>query len=199
MKKINNGIRIVFLGDSLVNGACDETMLGWSGRLCEEAMRKGNSITYYNLGVRGDTSKEMLSRWELELTRRLPQNEDCRFVLSLGINDVSLVGSKQQVSSSESIKNTTSILKETGKHYEVIMVGPPPVLDEATSLRIRKLSMSLNDSCRDIGVRYIDIYTPLVESPIYLKDIAKGDGYHPSSTGYSEIARVINETGFWWF
>ncbi|MBN4054446.1 hypothetical protein JYT87_01920 [Nitrospira defluvii] len=199
MKQIDNGIRIVFLGDSLVNGACDETMLGWCGRLCEEAVRKGHNITYYNLGVRGDTSQDVRLRWELEVSRRLPKNEDCRLVLSLGINDVSLDDGKQQISTAESIANTTAILKEAGKYYEMMMVGPPPVVDEATAIRIKKLSMCLNDLCKDIGVCYIDIYRPLVENTIYLKDLTKRDGVHPSAIGYSEIARVINASGFWWY
>lgn len=120
-------------------------------------------------------------------------------MLSLGINDISLVDGKLAVSTSESIANTTSILKEAGRYYEVMMVGPPPVLEEATSLRIRKLSIKLNEACRKIGLRYIDIYAPLMKSPTYLEDLAKGDGYHPSATGYSEIARLIGETGLWWY
>ncbi len=196
---INNGTRIVFLGDSLVNGACDKAILGWPGRLCEEAMRNGRIITYYNLGIRGETSKEILLRWELEVKRRLPKNEDCRLVLSLGINDVLLVDGKQKLSTSESVANSASILKEAGKYYEVIMVGPPPVLEESTSLRVSNLSMKLSEACRNIGVRYLDIYTPLVERNIYLKDLEEGDGYHPSSSGYSEIFKVINATGLWWY
>lgn len=55
-------IRICFVGDSFVNGIGDERALGWAGRLCAAANARGVPVTYYNLGVRRNTSKDILLR-----------------------------------------------------------------------------------------------------------------------------------------
>lgn len=80
-------IRICFVGDSFVNGTGDETALGWTGRLCASANRVA-SITYYNLGIRRDTSHDILQRWERECALRLPGFCDGRLVFSCGVNDM---------------------------------------------------------------------------------------------------------------
>jgi hypothetical protein len=51
-EKYKSQIRICFLGESFVNGTGDQEYLGWTGRICVNAHKKGHDITYYNLGVR---------------------------------------------------------------------------------------------------------------------------------------------------
>ena len=83
-------IRICFIGDSLVNGTWDEAALGWAGRLCAMAHACDIPVTYYNLGIRRNTSKDILVRWESECTLRLPGFCDGRIVLSCGVTIRSL-------------------------------------------------------------------------------------------------------------
>ena len=64
-------MRICFVGDSFVNGTGDPECLGWPGRICAAARRAGHDVTYYNLGVRRDTSGDVQARWELEGTNGL--------------------------------------------------------------------------------------------------------------------------------
>jgi len=78
-------IRICFIGDSFVNGTGDETSLGWAGRLCAQANKKENNLTYYNLGIRRNTSQDILKRIKNELPSRLPSSMDSRVVLSFGV------------------------------------------------------------------------------------------------------------------
>lgn len=59
---MNKDIRICFISDSLVNGACDLTTLGWTGRVSASANNTTNRFTYYNLGIRGNTSTDILNR-----------------------------------------------------------------------------------------------------------------------------------------
>ena len=85
-------IRICFVGDSFVNGTGDENSLGWAGRLCSEANRI-YQVTYYKLGIRRDTSKELMLRWYNECNIRLPDFVDGRIVISCGvINDAVIEG-----------------------------------------------------------------------------------------------------------
>ena len=55
---------ICFFGDSFVNGTGDPTYLGWSGRVCAAMAHPG--LTYYNLGIRGNTSEQIEARWPAE-------------------------------------------------------------------------------------------------------------------------------------
>ena len=64
-------VRICFIGDSFTNGTGDETCLGWAGHLSTEAITDERTITYYNLGIRRNTSKDILQRWEQECAQRL--------------------------------------------------------------------------------------------------------------------------------
>ena len=77
-----NEVRICFVGESFVNGTGDPECLGWAGRICVNANRKGYDITYYNLGVRRETSSELKNRWLREVSYRLPnriRRQSCIF------------------------------------------------------------------------------------------------------------------------
>jgi acyl-CoA thioesterase-1 len=80
-------IRICFFGDSIVNGTGDDACLGWVGRICSAARRRGIDLTCYNLGIRRDTSTDILARWQIEARARLPDQYDGRLVFSFGAND----------------------------------------------------------------------------------------------------------------
>ena len=73
-------VRICFVGDSFVNGTGDPECLGWTGRICVNANKKGYDITYYNLGIRRDTSTDIAKRWLQEVSLRLPKEYDGRVV-----------------------------------------------------------------------------------------------------------------------
>ena len=115
-------IRICFIGDSLVNGTGDEAALGWAGRLCAMANASNIPVTYYDLGIRRNTSKDILLRWENECTLRLPDSCDGRIVLSCGVNDTAIENGKTRVNPVGSCANVRSILRGA-KQYTVLMVG----------------------------------------------------------------------------
>ena len=150
-------IRICFIGDSLVNGTGDEAALGWAGRLCAMANASDIPVTYYNLGIRRDTSKDVLLRWESECTLRLPDFCDGRIVLSCGVNDTAIENGKMRIDFAESCANVRAILRGA-KQYAVIMVDPPPVLDDEQNKRIEDLSVAFAREAQVLGVPYIDLF-----------------------------------------
>ena len=103
-------IRICYIGDSFVNGTGDETCLGWAGRISTNATSNERSITYYNLGIRRQTSKDILQRWEQECALRLPEFSDGRVVLSCGVNDMVIEEGQTRVTVEDSCKNVKQIL-----------------------------------------------------------------------------------------
>lgn len=194
---MSDDIRICFIGDSFVNGTGDESALGWAGRLCAAAAGEAE-ITCYNLGVRRDTSGDILRRWRAECTPRLPDLCDGRVVLSCGVNDTVIEEGRLRVEPEVSRDNVRSILRGAGS-YPLLMVGPPPVDDGEQNRRIEALSAVYAEEAASLGVPFVDLFTPLVDDAAYLAEVAGNDGAHPTSVGYSKMARVIASSPHWWF
>lgn len=154
-------IRICFVGDSFVNGTGDETTLGWTGRICAAANADNFSVTHYNLGVRRNTSRDILLRWEHECALRLPDTCDCRIVFSCGVNDTVIEDGKLRVETPESCANVRNLL-ENADRYEVLMVGPPPVSDPEQNERISMLSSVYYETTQGLGVPYVDLFSHLI-------------------------------------
>lgn len=189
-------VRICFIGDSFVNGTGDETTLGWAGRLCAAAVG-GVSVTCYNLGVRRDTSADILRRWEAECPHRLPACCDGRVVVSCGVNDTAMEDGRTRVDFDDSCANIRAILDDGV--YPSILVGPPPVADDAHNARIRRLSDAFSDIAASLGVGYVALFGRLLDDTVYMSECAAYDGAHPRSAGYERIAALIRSDPDWWF
>lgn len=192
-------IRICFFGDSLVNGTGDETALGWAGRLCAKAHAGGASVTYYNLGIRRNTSQDVLLRWQQECALRLPAGIDGRVVLSCGVNDTVMEAGATRLTLDESCRSVREILRHAAATYKTIMIGPPPVNDDAQNQRIGAISAAFAGEARALGVPYVEIFSYLIADARYRKELAENDGAHPRSDGYVAIAELIASSPTWWF
>jgi lysophospholipase L1-like esterase len=194
-------IRICFLGESFVNGTGDPEYLGWTGRICVNANKKGYDITYYNLGVRRETSTELRQRWLQEVSYRLPKEYDGRVVFSFGVNDTTIENGKTRVDITESLANIHSILTEAKNLYPVLMVGLPPCTDEEQNQRIANLSQKFAVVCHELNVPYLNVFSILYKSNIWQEEARNYDGAHPRSAGYTELAQIVDNWDAWvnWF
>lgn len=191
-------MRIAFVGDSLVVGVGDADYLGWVGRLCAAAPSAGLSLTLYNLGVRSETSRHIKVRLARELPPRLLPREEARVVLAFGVNDAKVENGRRKVELSESVDNLFDIVTQASKLCPVIMVGPPPVLDDAHRARIEELSEVFARTCDDMGVPYLEMCRALSREPAYLDSLVAGcDGYHPEAAGYQAIADRVAAWEAW--
>lgn len=195
---MNRDIRICFVGDSFVNGTGDEMALGWAGRLCAAAGARGIPVTYYNLGIRRDTSRDILLRWANECSLRLPESCDSRVVLSCGVNDTAIENGAVRVPPRESRANVREILHRAGK-YKTLMLGPPPVEEDEQNERIMLLSQAFAQEARALGVPYIDLFSPLAFDDAYKREVSGNDGAHPRSSGYTKLAHIVSSSPSWWF
>ena len=191
-------IRICFVGDSFVNGTGDETALGWVGRVCALAHTHGFPITSYNLGIRRNTSADILQRWESECFLRLPAGCDNRVVLSCGVNDSMIENGALRVAPQHSRANVRAILRAASQ-YKLLMVGPPPMLEEAENQRIGALSRAFAEEAAALGVPFIELFSALVADAAYKQEVAGNDGAHPRSGGYTKIANIVASSPHWWF
>jgi lysophospholipase L1-like esterase len=197
-------IRICFLGESFVNGTGDPDFLGWTGRVCQDAQKKGYAVTYYNLGVRAETSRYLKQRWLSEVSYRLPKECNGRVVFSFGVNDSGWAGKTQGIELSESLANLHSILHEAKQLYPTLMVGPPPCGDANQQERNRiigNLSQQFALVCHQLEVSYLDVFSILVKSSTWLAEATANDGAHPQAAGYSEFAQIVQSWDAWlnWF
>lgn len=194
-------MRICFVGDSLVNGTGDPMCLGWAGRACAAAREAGVDVTYYNLGVRGDTSRMIRARIGREAPPRLLPAAEGRVVLAFGVADALMENGKARVRPEESVDNLWRIVSETARKWPVIMAGPPPVADAAQNARVGELSGLFAKVCRDMGIPFLDMFGPLSGNGDYQRDIAATDGVHPGAVGYDCMAELFIGWQAWidWF
>ena len=197
-------VRICFVGDSFVNGTGDPECLGWTGRICVNANKKGYDITYYNLGIRRDTSTDIANRWLQEVSLRLPKEYDGRIVFSFGLNDTTVENGKTRVEFTKSIENTYKILSEAKQLYPVLMVGPAPYVDTEDNQRKQRtadLSKQFAHVCHELNVPYLDVFSILEKSNIWIDEAEANDGAHPRAGGYAEFAQMVENWEAWlnWF
>lgn len=192
-------LRICFVGDSFVNGTGDETKLGWTGRVCAalEANNPELEITFYNLGIRRDTSEDIRRRFKQEISARLEGDFDTLVVFSFGVNDTTIENAALRVSSTRSLENAQMILPDTKNRHLVLMVGPPPIEDDAQNGRIADLDKALKQLCEEIRVPYLSVIDRLVGEPVWRVEVASNDGAHPRSGGYSILADYILDWDAW--
>lgn len=196
--------RLCFVGDSFVNGTGDPECLGWTGRVCANANKRGYDITYYNLGIRRDTSTDIEKRWLQEVSVRLPKECYGRVVFSFGLNDTTVENGKTRVDFIDSIRNARKILNEAKQMYPVLMVGPAPYVereDPQRNKRTSDLSKQFALICDELNIPYLDVFPILEKSHIWIDEARANDGAHPRTGGYVEFAKIVETWDAWqnWF
>jgi lysophospholipase L1-like esterase len=194
-------VRICFVGDSFVNGTGDPDCLGWTGRVCASARHAGHDLTYYNLGIRRETSADIAGRWAAEVSRRLPPDISTGLVFSFGANDTTVESGQTRVSLSDSLAHTHAILAAARRRHAVLMVGPPPVVDADQNHKIAELSRRLTAVCLEVDVPYLPVVDVLLRSSAWIPEAALNDGAHPGAAGYAELALLVERWPAWqaWF
>lgn len=192
-------IRICFIGDSFAAGTGDTEALGWVGRVAAAALAAGHNLTAYNLGIRRETSADILRRWRQECEPRTLPGTDTRVVFSFGANDTALEGGQRRLTLEQSLANARALLREAKAGYPTLLVGPPPVADAAHDERIDELSRELARVAREANIPYRDVFTPLMASTLWRQEVVANDGSHPRADGYRELARLVMDWPAWWF
>ncbi|ONH59258.1 GNAT family N-acetyltransferase [Frankia sp. CcI49] len=191
-------VRVCFLGDSFTAGVGDPARLGWVGRLAAATDPDGTYLTTYNLGIRRETSTQIHTRWRSECLPRLPAGTDNRLVLSFGVNDTTVdddttvTGQRPRVPLEESVATARTLLTEARGLLPVLMVGPPPGLDEVRNSRIRALDVRYAAVCGALDVPYVSVFDALAARPEWAASLAAGDGVHPGAVGYQLLADLVS-------
>lgn len=186
-------IRICVVGDALVAGQGDAKALGWVGRVAARTPQDETTVTLFPLGVPGETTADLATRWWEECDRRFRGHTACRLVLGLGHGDVDA-----GLSIPRSRLNLANVLDDAhSRGLPAFVVGPPPADRPERNERIEELSATFGDVCRRRNVPYVDTFGPLVTHETWLTDLAAGDGTHPRQAGYGLIAWLVLHGGWY--
>jgi len=201
-------LRVCFIGDSITNGTGDNDIRGWPGRLCAAEVAAGHDLTDYNLGIRGDTSADMLPRWKSEVTVRLPPFLKCAVVFNFGLNDATEQDGAVRVSMGGSIKNARAMLSEAKALYPTLWVGPGAVDDSKMPLdtetgairdkrnaRTADYNLGYKALADELEIPYLDMLSKLRNDSEWHAQLA--DGLHPTPEGHQKMAGIIGEWNAW--
>ncbi len=196
---------ISIFGASITFGRGDGLNRGWCGRLKKYFETKDYYNCLYNLGISGNTSTDLLERFNTEAKARVKfiRDRDRQVIIfSIGINDSRLLGDKKipQIEITVFNKNIQTLI-DKAKTYtnEILFIGLTPV-DESITLnyenttftnkRIELFNDSIKKICKNNNIPFFDMFKKFSKLN-YLKLL--DDGLHPNSEGYEKMYELIKK------
>lgn len=208
-------IRICFVGDSVTTGTGDPGSLGWPGRLsAAENQANGHDVSCYNLGIRAETSRMIRQRWMSECAPRLPDHVPAGITFMFGLNDSADDNGKRRLTPDESLENARAMLGPAADRWKVLWLGPTPVRADNPIIRsgknvsyqffndrVSELSAAFEGLAKELGISYLNFHQILTDNDIFQASLLAGDGVHPTSEGYSQMADILENWPAWrqWF
>ncbi|GAA2756708.1 GDSL-type esterase/lipase family protein [Actinopolymorpha rutila] len=194
-------LRICFVGDSYTAGVGDPEGLGWVGRVARETLRRGRDLTFYNLGVRRDTSRDIQARFAGEIASRQAAGCDNRVVLSFGTNDTAPGEGEdgaERVPRVGTLAVLADLLEWTRRRgLPTLVVGPPALTDDSRNERLLGLTVLMRELTARRGVPFVPLTQAFAEDTRWRAELATGDGAHPRAVGYELLARRVLDSGWW--
>jgi acyl-CoA thioesterase-1 len=193
-------------------GAGDEDGLGWPGRLRRMSPDAEKNFTFYNLGVRGNSSTMIAERWRAEIAARLSDGMEGWVMLTMGNNDAAeFEDGTLRVPLEKTLANVRGIVSELARWRRTLWISPTPV-DESRMLfysrqlgknltfrnaRLGELATHFAAIAAEFGVPYFDLFGKLQADADWRRAIALNDGLHPDGSGYEAVARLISGWDAW--
>lgn len=179
-------VRVCVFGDSLVAAVGDPKGVGWVGRLT--ARTPDVDLTAYALGVRDESTEEVVVRVPVESAARFARGSEHRTVFAPGLTDARL-----GIDPVESAVALDFGLASAG--VPTLAVGPPPVGDAGLRGGIAAIDAVYAKVCERRSVPYISTFSLLANRATWSRARAD-DGIHPNPTGYAMLTKVIVENGW---
>jgi len=189
-------VHVLFFGDSHTLGVGDPSGLGWVGRVVAASHAAGVPLVAYNLGIRRETSQDVLRRWRGDAEAR-SYAVATKVVFAVGANDTTEEDGVLRVEPGESGEALAALLRQAdAAGLPALVVGPAPVGGRQQMQRIAKLSDRFAEVCEQMSVPFVNLSPHLTRSETWKKEIAASDEAHPAAAGYEEIARIVLDSGW---
>lgn len=150
-------------------------------------------INVVNSGISGNTTKDILK----DMNNRVYRYNPSKVFLLIGTNDIQQDFSKDEIVNN--IKEILNNIKDKRKYSELYLESIYPV-DEAkkgsedrTNKVIKEINSELKSFCKDSNIKYIDLYSKLVDHDDILSDDYSNDGLHLNDEGYEVVTSEIKK------
>lgn len=198
---------IIIFGDSITYGASD-IKGGWVSRLRNYVDQKSfDDENYYkivmNLGISGNTSDDLINRFEFELKQRIREGRETVIIIAIGTNDSQEIAGNLKIDQAKYKNNIQKLTKIAQKYStKIVFVGLFPVDESKTcptpwhedqfykNENIGIYNQIIADLCEENNLIFIDIYNNFInQNYINLLD----DGLHPNTEGHQKMFEIIKK------
>ncbi|MEK6825612.1 MAG: SGNH/GDSL hydrolase family protein [Nanoarchaeota archaeon] len=199
---------LLVFGDSIVWGAWDSEG-GWVARLRKEIDKKNLLdpdfyCSIYNLGISGDTSTGLLSRFLSEAKIRINiEQEDPIIILAIGTNDAKFFINKQnhKTNQNQFRKNIAQlIMQATSLTSKVIMLSPVKVDESKVNTLPKNTERMLYNKDFTVFAKIIqeeahkeDVHFLNLQTSFDIKTMLHEDGLHPNEKGHEYMFQKVKE------
>lgn len=179
---------VFFVGDELVAGHGDPKALGWAGRVAARTLPLAPDARFHVLGVPGETTGELSTRWDEEVLRRLRTSEGASNFVVFAVGRGDLTRGVSPTMTRLNLANTIDRAQSLG--FSTMVVGPPPLSGDENAA-VAELAALCDDAAARRGVPYVDTYGPLARHEQWTQDMTQGDGSSPLQAGYGLMAWLV--------
>lgn len=182
---------ICLFGDSITRGLWDREHGGWAKRLKYCLENNNSNIRVCNYGVSGDTTDDLLARFDIICKSKKPQS----IFLAIGINDLQYINEEDnlRIFIKKFRNNYNTLLKKAKKYTNTIVCLGLTKINENKMIfnkfyinKIVKLyNTKIKQACEINNVFFLDVYGLLVNSDLE-------DGIHPNSKGHKKMFLKVN-------
>ncbi len=189
---------VCVFGDSFAVGAIDNKSGGWADRLKVHFLKTDDETTVYNLGINGDTTKELLERFQ-EIKTRKPNT----LIIQVGINDSSYNSkNKPRVTLKQFEENIIKLinLSRKSKVKKILFLGLSRVIDSMvhpylyspnktnfSNVSIEKYDAVLKKLSKKNKAVYLETASLLNRSEL------KEDGLHPGPKYHKQVYEKVKK------
>lgn len=197
-------MRVLIFGDSITQGFWDIEG-GWVSRIrkhYDQQMIDGTDNdppTIFNLGVSGNSSDDVLARFDNETKARA--TEELAFVVAIGVNDARTKAGVNYSDPTRYKQNLSEILR-LAKQYsrKILFVGLTPCVEARsnpvswgdtgyTNGRIKEFDNILREFCQVNQVPFVEVYEPFAKAEAESELLP--DSLHPNDKGHQLIADLV--------
>jgi lysophospholipase L1-like esterase len=199
-------MRILVFGDSIGQGAWDVDAGGWVQRLKRAYDRDfantdmgGELRSIFNLSISGDTTNEVLARFDTETRARVWRGEELCIIIAVGTNDARIDGEIAFMGRERYAANLETIITKAAAYTDksrILLVGLPSC-DEArttpvswqnisyTNERLEQFEQTAASVATAQQVAFVPIFE-IFRAQAATQDLLT-DGLHPDERGHQLI------------